>query len=464
MIFKHLSVMTVFMAVFFSMMIVLTCRSGAGASDSPEPLPVKYLSLEESLRLARKNSINLQMEEKKLLAARLNTQNVDLEWIPDLIIGASYQYEEINQDNELGRILPFISLSQIVLNDYASYQTKLDAMNNLMAAKVQRETSLRQLYSDIIKKYFELYNGQNQLQLEEQFLKQRLTDFNKAEKRSQDGMISNIELMQNEAMFELAVIEQEVSRNRLEYLEYELISLLNLKTETRIIASDTFSPSFYAIRFAQCKKYAERANLILQLNNQVLKRLPEFRKLVQRTSWPTVSLSGFLGSGATPWDSENRYGLFITASKPLYDFGKTSRKQEILNLELDAIESSIIDFKRKFFLGLKLFFKEFVNAGKTVQQLQKQNELSDKLMKAVRKSYDMGIISHAEMQKRMNTEKERKKEYRAAFSRYLAAEMLLKLNCGVIDLDILLQQGPEWLESEFRDTSGTMESVTEERQ
>ncbi len=448
---------------FFPLMIVLSCLSGVQASESLKLLPVKYLSLEESFRLARENSITLKMKDSRLLAAKLNTQNVELDWIPDLLVGAGYQYQENNQDRELGKLFPFISLSQIVLNDHASYKTKLDAMNRLMGAKVQREANLRELYTDIIKKYFALLDAQNQLQLEEQLLKQRLIDFNKTEKRSQEGMVSNFELMQNEAMVGLAEIEQEISRNRVEHLEFELIALLNPKTEIRVIASDKFTPSFYTISFDECKESAQKHHITLRLNDQILKELPEFRKLVRRVSWPSVSLSAYLGSGATQWDNEDRYGLFITATKPLYDFGKTKRKQQILDIELLTIEKSIMDFKRNFLLGLKFLHKKFINAGNMVQNLDKQNDLNDKLMKAVQKSYDMGIISFEELQKRMHRENERKKDYRDAVSRYLVAEMLLKLNSGVSDIDVLLKQGPEWIKLGFNGTATTIEDVIREQ-
>jgi len=463
MIFKRTPVIAVLLTALLTivMAMVLSCPPKASASESHKLLPVKYLSLKESLLMAKETSITLAMEEKKLKAAKLNAKNVDLRWLPDLLIGASYKYED-KEDYEFGEIVPFVTLSQVAFNDRASYTKKLSAMNKLVNAKIQRQTNLNELYSKTIKKYFSLLTAQDQAQLENYFFKQYEVILKTAESHAKDGLISKIELMQNESMLELAKIEKEAGENKVEYAEFELSSLLNQEKKATIRASHAITPVFYPISFDSCRQYAQKHHPILQLNNQILKKLPEYRRMAKLTRWPSISLSAYVGTGAMQWDNENRYGVTLTATQSLFDFGKTKRRLEILDLELETIENSINNSKTHFFSGLRMLHKEFLSSADTVQSLEKLNMISGKLSKAIKKNYQLGLISHKELLKSRKKEIKTKKKYKAAVARYLVAEMVLKINSGVSDIDIILQQGPGWLESPSMNITNSKENPSGE--
>ncbi len=438
--------------IFFIVVFCIVAHTGdVKAAD----VPLRTLSLKESLQLAKKNSTSLQTEERKLLAAKLNMKNVDLDLVPDLLVGASYQYDESTEDN-LGDIKPFVTLSQVVFNSATSYSKQLEALSRLINSKIQLYSKQNELFSNVITNYFTLIQAQNKSQLENHFYKQSQVEFKKAQIRSQDGQISKMELLQNESMLSFAKIEQEAGQNRIEYKAMELSSLLNFQKETRVRAGDTFIPVFYSIDFDACKKYAKSNNPIIRLNDQLLKKVPEFRDLIPRLQWPTVSLSAYVGAGANQWESEQSYGISVTATKSLYDFGKTNRKQQILALELDSMENSIQQSRKKMFSHLKRLHKEFVDSGKIVQKLLKLNGTAEKLFKVLQKNYELGLISYETLLKGQKDEIVRRNNYLSAVHRYLAAEMLLKLSSGVSDIELLSKQDPDWFKTTPPDDATTL--------
>ena len=441
------SVGTLLLTGLTCILIISQWVVGATASDSQEEHPVTYMSLGESLQIGRENSTTLRMEKNRLLAAKLNSKNVELDWIPDLLAGVSYKYTENNEDEQFGEIFPYLTLSEVTFNDRASYSKKLDAMNKLTSAKINQDVNLRQLYTEIINKYYALLLAQSRLQLDEHFLKQSQRLFQKARIQSQDGLISRMELLKAESGLEHAKMDYETSLNKVELMEFKFKSLIHLKTNKTVRVTGKIEPVFYPVSFEQCKRFAEKNHPVLKLNQRVLTKLPEYRELIDLTSWPTVSLSAYIGSGATAWDSENRYEFHVSVSKPLYDFGKTKRKKRIMALELDDIEEAVQQSNEDFFLGLEFLYKEFVNYGKALAKSHKLNELSEKLARAVEKSYELGAISYEELQKSRTRDKKRKKNYAVATGRYLVAEMVLKLRSGVSDIDTLLEKNSQWLGS-----------------
>lgn len=444
---KHFPGSAVLVLIRFTVVAIVIWQSYSDVIAGQPPLLVKPLSLEECLKMASKNSITIQAEKNNFLAAKLNSKNVEMERLPDLMVGVSYRYEENNEDHQAGELFPYISLSQVVFNDEKSYTAKLDAVNKLVHAEEQLEGSQNKLYADVITKYFALLSTQNQLELEKQSFEQSQTDYTNAQIRSRDGLISKINLMKTESMFELAKVELDISQNQMEQAEFELSTLINIESKTIIRASDTYSPVLYNIPFNAYRQYAEKHNPVLNLNRRLLKELPKFRNQIKRTSWPTVSLSAYFGKGATQWDDENRYGLSINVSKPLYDFGKTKRRQQMLALELDSLEKTIIGTEQQFFSNLQLLHNKFTVAGTVIQKSQYRKELTGRLTRATEKSYEMGIISQEQLLKNRRIKKEREQDYMNVVNRYLAAEMLLKLNCGISEIQLLSQQGSDWLQA-----------------
>ena len=428
--------------------VVTSCLVVSAQASATGDSPIRPLSLEKSLKLAKKNSIDLESEEKKLLAAKLNMKNVDLDLLPDLQVGAGYKFQE-NNENDLGDINPFISLSQVVFNSSQSYSKKLEGMSRLINSRIRLQLKQNELFSKVINAYFSLIHTENQARLSEHLVKQSRVDLKKAKLRAQDGSISKMEFLQNQSLLEMAQIERQGTQSRVELKAMELVALLNhdVADTGTIRTKDSLSPVFYSIDFEHCKTFAERHNPILRLNNELLGKVPEFRKLISRISWPSVTLSAYAGSGSTQWDSDQSYGVSVIATKTLFDFGKTDREKEMLSLDLDSMENSIRDMQNKTITQIRRLHKELTDAASIVQKLGKLNGPAEKISNAMQRNYDLGMISYEKLLKAQKQEIERKNNYLAAVNRYLGVEMLLKLNCGITDIELLLKQDPEWFKT-----------------
>ena len=119
----------------------------------------------------------------------------------------------------------------------------------------------------------------------------------------------------------------------------------------------------------------------------------------------------------------------------------------MLSLDLDSMENSIRDMQNKTITQIRRLHKELTDAASIVQKLDKLNGPAEKISNAMQRNYDLGMISYEKLLKAQKQEIERKNNYLAAVNRYLGVEMLLKLNCGITDIELLLKQDPEWFKT-----------------
>lgn len=418
----------------------------AGNADTLE------VSLKKSMDLAVANSSQLQAEKTKEKAAALNSRNVELNWLPDLLVGATYKYEEGGDDSG-SNLSPFLTLSQVVYNNPRSYSERIEAMSKTVAVKTAQVEILSDLYTGIIEKYFSLIQAQSSAQLMAEYVKGLEEEFKRSAKMSQKGLISPLELMQNESFFEMAKIENDVEQDKVRLASFDLADQMGVDVEQMIRATDSFTPSFYSIDFEKCREYARTHHPMFQLNRIITDNLPEFRKKINLMSWPTLTVTGYLGSGANEWSSDSDYSVSVSLSKSLWDFGKTGRRKEILTIELNVMENDINRSEEKYFVQLKKLYSEYENSAKMLHKMTEYQALAEKLNAATEKNYRMGLISHQDLLKAKKKDIGRKVEYLSLSNRYLVSEMLLKLYCGVFDSELLLQHGSGWLEISSNETS-----------
>lgn len=428
---------------FFTFVFSLTTYLVVTACLAAE---VRELTLFESIELATESSLTLQMEKKKIRSAKLNNENVELSWYPDLLIGASYKYQDNNEGQEYGDLLPFLTLSQVVFNGQESYTKRFEAMNQIISGQEGQYKALNNLYAYTIQKYFSLIQAQTSMHLKESYLNQLEKDFTKLKGKAKTGLISQLELMKNESMLEMVRLETTEEQNRVSLTSFDLASHLNLDVDQRIRAIDSFVPTLESLDFKSYQDFAKTHHPILKLNEKIISEIPSFRKLANLTTWPSVTVSAYVGKGATEWDSESTYSAQVSLSKPLWDFGKSKRRKQILSIELNTMEDMIKKSETELFLHLKKRYVEVLQSGELLRRLTTFQKLADKLKRSTEKNYEMGLISYEELMQQKKKEVRRKIEYQAASNRYLAAEMLLKLNCGIFDSTLLLKEGIAWLE------------------
>ncbi len=434
--------------IFLHLLLVFFLVTTLFQSGHAENTGTKELSLKKCMELAVLHSPALMAEKRNQEAAALNSKNVEWDWVPDLILGANYKYEEGGQDNN-GDIRPFLTLSQVVFNNPQSYTKKVEALNRTVSVHTARIKILSELYTNIIEKYFTLVQAQNSFQLLEEYLQKLEQDFEQSRSRARKGLISELELMQNESLLEMTRIEADLEKNKVQNASFELASLLNLDVDQTLIATDIFQPHFYEFEFAQARAYAKKHHPMFKLNRKITEKIPEFKRMIDLINWPSLTVSGSIGRGADDLESDSDYNVSVTLSKSLWDFGKTGRRQQMLAIELENRENDIRQSEKLYFIQLKKLYLELRNSRKLLKKMMNLRSLTDRLNTSAEKNYKMGLISYQDLLQAKKREMEKRAEYLAVSSRYLISEMLFKLNCGVFDPALLLNNGPAWLEEEY---------------
>ncbi len=421
-----------------------------GSGAAPEPLIEKY-SLAKSFEVAESNSPSLKSLPLETLAAQLTSKNVDLEKWPALSASVAYEIGDVTLDEyEYGRMIPYLNLSQELFGKVdAKYEKKWSAMTKKMAVEVKASTAKRDLYLEVAAKYYTLLLARLQYDQEVKSFAKSKKDLQESKEKFAGGLIAKVDVVRAETNFSYASMKQLAAENALGYAEADFITVLNLPRGTRITTEDMQEADLYTVEFDALKEYVEKNNTELAVYDRVLGELPKFRDLVKWINWPTVSVAAFFGEGGS-WNGtkdQDTYGLRLTLTQSLYDYGITSRKGEIMELEMKTLESGLTALRSKYLRRLELLLMKFHHAGLEVQQFRKQAEQDVKLAELAQRSYELGVTSFTEMLQSRDTAQKSEYRYAESQSRHVMAELSLKLHAGECS-EALFDRTPGWLQRE----------------
>ncbi|MFH0782206.1 MAG: TolC family protein [Pseudomonadota bacterium] len=423
----------------------------AGSGAAPGQPTEKY-SLAKSFEVAETNSLSIKSLPLETLAAQLTSKNADLEKWPALSASVAYEIGDVTLDEyQYGRLIPYLNLSQELFGKVdAQYEKKWSAMTKKMAVEVKASAAKRDLYLEVAAKYYTLLLARLKYDQEAKSFAKSQKDLQESKEKFAGGFIAKVDVVRAETNFSYSSMKQLSAENALGYAEADFISVLNLPGGTKITTEDLQKADRYTVEFESLKEYVEKNNTELAVYDRVLGELPKFRELVKRINWPTVSVAAFFGEGGS-WNGtkdQDTYGLRLTLTQSLYDYGITNRKGEIMGLEMKTLESDLTALRSKYLKRLELLLMKFHHAGLEVQQFHKQAEQDMKLAELSQRSYELGVTSFTEMLQSRDSAQKSEYRYAESQSRYEMAELSLKLNAGEISSDALFDRTPGWLKRE----------------
>ncbi|MBU1565833.1 MAG: TolC family protein [Proteobacteria bacterium] len=436
-----------------ALMVILSFVSlpvdGAGAASEQ---PAEKYSLAKSFEVSASNSPFIKNLPLETLAAQLTSKNADLEKWPALSASVAYEIGDVTLDQyEYGRLIPYLNLTQDLFGKVdAQYEKKWSAMTKKMAAEVKVSTAKRDLYLEVAAKYYKLLLARLKYDQEGKSFEKSHKDLQESKEKFAKGLIAKVDVVRAETNFSYSSMKHLAAENELDYAEVEFITVLNLPRGTKITTEDLQEADLYTVEFDTLKEYVKKNNTELAVYDRVLGELPKFRELVKRINWPTVSVAAFFGEGGS-WNGtkdQDTYGLRLTLTQSLYDYGITNRKGEIMELEMKTLESDLTALRSKYLRSLELLLMKFHHAGLEVQQFRKQAEQDMKLAELAQRSYELGLTSFTEMLQSRDSAQKSEYRYAESQSRYVMAELSLKLNAGEISSDALLDRTPGWLKRE----------------
>ncbi len=431
----------------FCILIVCSVSMVIGAQSGAVP---KVFSLSQSFKEAESNSVTIKNVPYEVMAAELNSKNANMGKWPSLSLSVAYEIgDKIVEDDKYGRLKPYITLTQEVLGQVDTlYEKQWSALTKKMAIEVKQHKIKATLFLEVAKKYYALLLAQMKVEQEQQAFSKSQRDLKEAKLKLADGIISQMDVIRAETNNSYASLKRLEAKNGLEVAEAEFIGVLNLPRGTKVTTEKLEEIGFFTLEFEQLKEFVKNNNAELGIYDSVLEQLPRFESLAERINWPTISVSAFFGE-AGQWDGnsdEDNYGLRVTLTQSLYDYGVKRRKGEIIKLEIKAMTSDLLLLQDQYYRDIDLMLKHFHHAGLAVQQVKKQVDQDRLLAARAKRSFELGITSYTEMLQRRGLAQKSEYRYAASMITYLLADISLKLRAGEIKIETLTQRSPEWLE------------------
>ncbi|MBU0486064.1 MAG: TolC family protein [Proteobacteria bacterium] len=437
-------------AIFAALLVLIAGVSPVNAAEELDAQSPAHYSLAQSLKIAEANSLTLKNLPRQMLAAELNSENVDLDKWPALNLSVDYELgNKTVVEDEYGRLKPYLTLTQEILGKVdVKYAKEWAAMTKKMDAEANLSKIRRDLFLEVAQKYYTLLLAQMKYEQEANFFAKSQLDLQEAKSKYEDGLISKVDVIRAETNFSYSSLKQLSAQNELEYAAAEFVGVLNLPRETKVRTEPLDKPPLYTIEFEKLKDYAERHNAELAIYDKVIEQLPRFRSLAKKINWPTVSMAAFWGEGSQGGGktepNEDDYGLRVSLTQPIFDYGIKDRKRQILELEIDELEAAHLSFRNQYYRKLDLLLKQFTHAGLEVQQLKIQAEQDMALAEIGQRSYELGMTSYTDMLQNRDLAQKSEYRYAAAITKYLMTDVAVKLNAGLQNIDALFDQTMEW--------------------
>ena len=398
---------------------------------------IKLVSLDECLQIARYNSVEIETARANLRIAELKQDDAKANAWPRVAASVDYVVDdEQGVSSESDQFRAYLSVTQKLFNSGENFDMMREAMINLVTTKLMAEQTKRTLSFSVAERYFALLLAKKRLKLESSLLEQSLRDLKETETKYHDGLAAEIDVIQNKANLGSAKLNLGAKQNALEHARMALAIAVGLPAATPLRAVDVDFPEFYTVDWNRCQELAMQNNTELEIQREALEEMGRYHKLAKRAGWGTVSLSAFVGQHAyDPYDEDANLGLTLTISKNIFDGGITRRRVKRSEIEIKKNEAVIKDFKQRFLSSLRLLFNKLNGSKEELLNAKNQCELSSRLSKLSRRSYELGAISFKDMLDSQDMAKKAEIDYASAIAQYQLTEFNLKVKMGAYRID-----------------------------
>lgn len=428
-----------------SLLIPSVVNSTEGTQDANQGPLTLALCMEQ----AEKHSPALKSLPAELQAAELKKINADMASRPQLGIAVDYEIgDSALEENEYGELRPYISLTQEVLGRVdLQYEKKWAALNGKLNADVKNISTRRQLYFEVAQKYFNLLLSELKYNQIKMVMEQSRRGLLELRSKNRDGFVSEIEVLRAEVDVSRAEMQEAATLSELKQIRFEFATLLNQGPNVDTITlGPVESVTPYNVTFDEVKQFALQQNAELAIYQRVVDKLPEFKSLVDRINWPTISVSAFVGEAGSGGNSNlDSYGITVTVKKNIFDFGIQERKGQVMEIEMRSLESGFGDLRQKYFNDLELIFQRFQNSSYELELAKKSVELDRALLEKSKRSLELGQISQSEQLQQVDKFKESEYGFIMSTIKYRLAEISLKLTAGLMNVDLIAAHSPSWL-------------------
>ncbi len=299
---------------------------------------------------------------------------------------------------------------------------------NLNLLQYRLSSQVKSFYLDILlfKETFKLY---------EKTVKDLEAVYNSTKKRFENGLASNIELMQSQVNYENAKFNYENAKKTYNDLLSNLKILLNLPENEEIIIIDSLDGVKIDTNLAvnENKLKVRKDILILEAQIKTLQKIAQIQSTINKPS--LYAQVQFLTSRPAP-NLEDKLGGTWTFSLIfnwiVFDGFSTNADVEKINNQIDQLKL-LYDFQvQTAKVQLQNALNNLVIAKKNLENTSKSAKLSEELLKSAKAQFENGLISNLQFYDIQRSYISAQLAYKQALRDYYKA---------IVDLDLVLNVG-----------------------
>lgn len=402
------------------------------------------LTLEQSIEIALKNSHKIAIAEGNVSNAGINLKDARSGFLPELDLTGGYNLNDIYDRFEWNENHYSLSLNAAMI-PFNSGRTLINAAKSresLSSTKQGYRLTEIILILDVIRKYYNLLEASEILELKKESLVQKRTHLEFAKAQFELGLVPRADILKADVDVTNAEVDSLQAEGDLKLAHAELNHVMGISLD-------------YPTKIKPVKFIREEPPNFDDCLNEALKNRPELvqqkaslsirkynLRLAQIDGLPTFTITGsynvyadkFAFAGLpinrTNWSENTDWRVGIGLSFPIFDGGVKRRAIQAAKIDLNEANLNYVNLEKEINLEAKLAYLNLVTTFKKIDLTEKQVESVEESYNTTLGRYKTGIAPITEVIDAGVALSNSKVNHTKAIYDYLLAKAILKKAMG----------------------------------
>lgn len=430
----------------FLMCLVTGFIATIPAYSMPESLLEDSLTLKQCIEIALKNSHEIAIAIGNVSKAEISVKNAYSGFLPDLYLSGGYKVNDTYDRFEWNENHYNLSLSASI-TPFTSGRTLINVAKSTASLSSSRQSywiTETSLILDVIRKYYNLLQDSELLELRKESVYQKRKDLEFAQAQFDLGLAPRADILKAEVSVVSAEVDSLQAEGNLKLAHSELNDVMGISLDNPTIIKPVEFIKEEVPDLDTCLVVAlqerpeitqQKANLSTQKYNL---RLSQIDKL------PTFTITGSynvladniifegLPINRANLDENSNWSINIGLSFPLFDGGVKSRAIESARIDLNNAELNYLELEKEINLDVKLAHLNSVTSSKKVELTEKQVNSAEESYNTALGRYKAGVAPITEVIDAGVALSSSKVNHTKAIYDYLLAKAVLKESMGQV--------------------------------
>lgn len=409
---------------------------------------IKYLNLEESIKIAIENNLNVKVGEEKVIQSEIEKKDAFTLFLPKIF--SSFSLTRLDEPNLIeipSAGISFEATKQYLYNGAITFSQPLFTGGKLFYTYKQSEESLKKtnyeyqkLIQDICfnvkETYFSILKIEKSLEVAKELKKQAQEHLKDANLLFKNGLVTKLDILKTEVF--LAEVEQKIIEveNALSVATTNFNFLLNQPISTRIQLEDILEEGKTEFSFDEWKELAFKNRPELKIYETLLK-ISDFNiNLAKSDYFPQISLlanyQNEKGTQSSLEEWRESWNAVIALELNIWNWGSTKNKIEKNKLQKSQLEKEYQLLKNSIELDVKNNFLNVKSAEEKIKTAKKQIEEAEENLRLTNLLYKEGMTTTTEVLDAQTSLSQAKNNYFQALYEYKIAYSQLEKASGVL--------------------------------